>query len=140
MPIRKEFRHFYSGPEWKRTRARILKRAGNRCEICGRPNRRLVLVTLAGEWWDEAEACWRDKRGQPCDPSIKGLARRVRVILQCAHLNHSPGDDSSLAALCGRCHLNFDRGYHADVRKKRKDGDRPLLASLDTVADTEAPI
>ena len=140
MPIRKEFRHFYNGPEWKRTRARILKRAGNRCEICGRPNRRLVLVTLGGEWWDDAEGCWRDKRGQPCDPSIKGLARRVRVILQCAHLNHSPGDDSSLAALCGRCHLNFDRSHHADMRKKRKDRERPLLATLDIVADTEAPI
>src|SRR5437016_2332207 len=89
MPIRKELRHLYTGPEWKRTRAQILKRAGNRCEFCGRPNRKLVLVTLGGEWWDEAAGCWRDKHGQPCEPAIKGLARRVRVILQCAHLNHS---------------------------------------------------
>ena len=50
------------------------------------------------------------------------------MVLQCAHLNHSPGDHSHLAALCGRCHLNFDRSYHADVRKLRKDRDRPLLA------------
>ena len=138
MPIRKEFRHFYDGPEWKRTRTRILKRAGNRCEICGRPNRRLVLVTLAGEWWDQAESCWRDKRGQPCEPAIKGLARRVRVVLQCAHLNHNPADDSNLATLCGRCHLNFDRTYHADVRKQRKDRDRPLLATVTVPLDAES--
>ncbi len=130
MPIRKEFRRFYYGPDWKRTRARVLQRAGNRCEFCGRPNRKLVLVTLTGEWWDETAACWRDKHGQPCQPLIKGLARRVRVILQCAHLNHDPADPSHLAALCGRCHLNFDRGYHADVRKLRKDRQRPLLSEL----------
>lgn len=130
MPIRKEFRHLYRGREWKRTRAHVLKRAGNRCEFCKRPNRRLILVTLDGEWWDEEAGCWRDKQGQACEPVIKGLARRIRVVLQCAHLNHSPGDHSNLAALCGRCHLNFDRGYHADVRKLRKDGERPLLADL----------
>jgi hypothetical protein len=147
MPVRKEFRHLYRGQEWKRTRARLLKRAGNRCEFCGRPNRKLVLVTLGGEWWDEDASCWRrqlscttaavgphsylrDRHGQPCEPVIKGLARRIRVVLQCAHLNHSPGDDSNLAALCGRCHLNFDRSYHADVRKLRKDRSRQLLAAL----------
>ena len=63
MPIRKEFRHLYSGPEWKRTRTRILKRAGYRCEFCGRPNRKLILVTLGGEWWDEGASCWRDAYG-----------------------------------------------------------------------------
>ena len=132
MPIRKEFRHYYDNPQWKRTRLRVLKRAGNRCEICRRPDRRLVLVTLDGEWWDETEHCWRDKSGQPCNPVIKGLARRVRVVLQCAHLNHNPADDSSLAALCGRCHLNFDRDHHAGVRKLRKDRGRPLLAGAET--------
>ena len=132
MPIRKELRQSYAGSEWKRTRARVLKRAGNRCEFCGRPNRKLVLVTLAGDWWDESENCWRDKRGQPCQPAIRGLARRVRVILQCTHLDHDPAHSSHLAALCGRCHLNFDRGYYSDVRKRRKDRDRPLLAGMES--------
>lgn len=139
MPIRKEFRHYYSGMEWKRTRTRVLQRAGNRCEFCGRPNRKLVLVTLSGEWWDEIANCWRDKHGEPCQPAIKGLGRRIRVILQCAHLNHDPGDPSRLAALCGRCHLNFDRGYHADVRKVRKDRRRPLLAELDAATPPQPP-
>ena len=136
MPIRKEFRHLYRGPEWKRARARVLKRAGNRCEFCGRPNRKLVLVTLAGDWWDEAANCWRDQRGQPCQPAIRGLARRVRVVLQCAHLNHDPGDANHLAALCGRCHLNFGRGHYTDARKQRKDRERPLLAALDEAPST----
>jgi hypothetical protein len=130
MPIRKELRHHYAGLEWKRARARILKRAGNRCEFCGRPNRKFVLVILGGQWWDEESGCWRDKDGQPCAPTLKGLGRRIKVILQCAHLNHKPEDHSQLAALCGRCHLNFDREYHGEVRKGRKDGARPLFAEL----------
>ena len=140
MPVRKEFRRYYYGPEWKRTRARVLERAGNRCEICGRPNRKLVLVTLAGEWWDEAAVCWRDRHGQPCRPHITGLARRIRVVLQCAHLNHDPDDPSHLAALCGRCHLNFNRGHHADVRKLRKDRQRPLLAGLGSDPPPTSPL
>lgn len=130
MPVRAEFRRFYRGAEWKRIRARVLERAGNRCEFCGRPNRQLVLVTLAGEWWDEADLCWRDQHGEPCRPRIQGLARRVRVVLQCAHLNHDPAAVAHLAALCGRCHLNFGRGYYAEMRKLRKDRERPLLGSV----------
>lgn len=128
MPIRKELRHLYNTVEWKRTRARILRRSGRRCEFCGRPDRKFVLVTLAGHWWDEESRCWRDARGEACAPTIRGLARRIKVVLQCAHLNHKPDDQSQLAALCGRCHLNFDRGYHAGVRKYRKDNERPLFA------------
>jgi hypothetical protein len=134
MPIRKEFRHLYRGQEWKRTRARVLRRAGHRCEFCGRPDRKLILVTLDGEWWDEGASCWRDSHGQACQPQIKGLGRRIRVVLQCAHLNHRPDDSSQLAALCGRCHLNFDRNHHADVRKLRKDGDRPLLVQAAAIS------
>lgn len=48
MPIRKEFRKFYSGPGWAATRQRILERAENKCEICKKPNRRDVLVTRNG--------------------------------------------------------------------------------------------
>lgn len=42
MPIRKDLRVFY-GPEWQNvTRPRILARAGNRCEHCGKPNHATV--------------------------------------------------------------------------------------------------
>jgi len=127
MPIRKELRHLYTGPEWKQARARVLKRAGNRCEFCGRPNKKFVLVTLAGQWWDESGGCWRDQKANPCHPTLRGLARRVRVVLQCAHLNHNPADHTHLAALCGRCHLAFDQAVHTESRKNRKDQLRPLL-------------
>lgn len=38
MPIRKELRHHYAGPEWQATRERIRERAGDLCEKCGAPN------------------------------------------------------------------------------------------------------
>lgn len=38
MPIRPELRHLYRGPGWQAVRARILARAGNQCERCGKPN------------------------------------------------------------------------------------------------------
>ena len=75
MPIRKEFRHLYSGPEWKRTRLRILKRAGNQCEFCGRPNRKLVLVTLAGEWRQQhRQSCEHSEQRHREAPHAEGLA------------------------------------------------------------------
>lgn len=52
MPIRPEWRHFYRGPHWKAVRARILARAGNRCERCGAPNHKTVLRQFG--WWTPA--------------------------------------------------------------------------------------
>jgi hypothetical protein len=50
----------------------------------------------------------------------------VRIILTVAHLDQNPAnnDESNLAALCQRCHLNHDRPFNmpkikATWRKKR---------------------
>lgn len=57
MPIRPENKHFYQGPEWEEARERILKRAQNKCEFCGKPNGKLVYVTRDGTGrWNEALA------------------------------------------------------------------------------------
>jgi len=55
VPIRAELRKFYKGPGWEAKRAKILKRAGNCCEFCRKPNGKLVYVTRDGTGrWSEA--------------------------------------------------------------------------------------
>ncbi len=42
-----------------------------------------------------------------------------RVVLTVAHLDRNPAHNSfdNLAALCNRCHLNYDRSAHIQKRK-----------------------
>ena len=46
MPLRRDVRHFYRGPVWADTRARILARAENRCECCGKPNGAIIWTVV----------------------------------------------------------------------------------------------
>lgn len=90
MPIKPENRHRYPA-DWKAIRARILERAGHRCE--GSPD------------YPECRAV--NYEPHPVTSS--------RVVLTIAHLNHAPEDcrDENLRAWCQRCHLNFDRKARA---------------------------
>ena len=114
MPIARQYRHFYAGPQWLETRARILERAGYRCEACG-----AAAGALA---WS-----YRQPRRRP-----PAAFRFARIQLGVAHLNHEPGDDraENLAALCRRCHLAHDKGQHKHTRATRKDRGRPLLLAI----------
>ncbi len=151
MPIRPDLRHFYVGPKWAGTRSRILDRAKNKCESCGKPNHRHVWVinlvrgtfTRAGgpQCWspvkgDGARWRWCDLDGAVSKIRLTGrqwnLARRIRVVLTIAHLNHVAGDDrdENLRALCQWCHLHYDRVHHAMTRQARKDAARPILQEI----------
>jgi hypothetical protein len=149
MPIRPELRHLYRGPAWNATRERVLKRAENRCEQCGVPNRKVVM--RAAGWWALADSLestlhmfggskdgrsefqfeWHPPTG--AGPLISGfprlICRYVGIVLTIAHLNHTPGDDrdENLKALCQWCHLNYDKLHHHETRATRKDAARPLL-------------
>ena len=141
MPIRSEFRKFYNCPEWREARKRILKRARNRCEQCGKPNHRKVWVYrgVAGQYWTLVKGSLTQKWRYCGLGGVEGnfklfgsqwaKARRIRVLLNVAHLNHKLGDDrdENLKALCQWCHLNYDKIEHAETRKRRKDAARPLL-------------
>jgi len=140
MPIRPEFRQFY-GREWREvTRPRILARAGNKCEQCGKPNHALV-ETVTSPYWNRmwwrrlgAFAAWRNAFGETTVLEIAGEnsnMHRVRVVLTIAHLDHTPGhdEDANLKALCQWCHLNYDKLHHHETRSTRKDAARPLLVS-----------
>jgi hypothetical protein len=132
MPIRAELRHHY-GKIWRTvTRPRILARAGNKCEQCGKPNRRRLLTCcMPGRmYWSLFATRWRNHHGELMGFRLPpGEYRRVRIVLTVAHLNHVAGDDrdENLKALCQWCHLNYDLGHHHETRAARKDAARPLL-------------
>lgn len=136
MPIRREFRHFYSGAAWTATRARILKRAKNCCEQCGKPNKTAILTGSGGYCYMVWALCtdgpWRDREGKRVRRiQLSFPVRLIVVVLTIAHLNHTPGDDrdENLKALCQWCHLNYDKIHHHETRAARKDAARPLLAA-----------
>jgi hypothetical protein len=155
VPIRADLRVFYRGPEWRATRARILARAGNKCEECGVPNRTTVLRAYG--WWTPAilpatvfmlggtlyghslfELLWKCAGttgiAEVRTGFIRESCRWVHIVLSVAHLNQIPGDDrdENLKALCQWCHLRNDRMTHLRnahiTRATRKDRTRPLLA------------
>jgi hypothetical protein len=77
-------------PKWKLISKLIrFKRAQNKCEWCGADNYQPHPITGS------------------------------RVILTCAHIDRDIKNNrfNNLAALCQRCHLNYDR---ADVLLRRK--------------------
>lgn len=79
---------------WPEIRQRILTRAGNCCE--GSPA------------YPECHA----ENGKP--HPVTGS----KVILTIAHMNHDKGDDeTTLRALCQRCHLKHDIHHHTANRK-----------------------
>lgn len=145
MPIRPDLRHLYSGPAWRAVRERILDRAKNKCEQCGKPNGELVEVVsvhqlICQDAWVRVQF-WRGA-GTPWIGCIDGVAlprwfrrhsfgvtpRSIRVVLTIAHLNHIAGDDrdENLLALCQWCHLNYDQLHHRETRATRKDAARPI--------------
>jgi hypothetical protein len=147
MPIRKELRKFYGRAWLTITRPRILARAGNCCEHCGKPNSQHVYTRTWSTFtehrmeWQPTIAVnigtWcvhsRPRTPRPVVHSLQAIermaARSVRVVLTVAHLNHTPGDDrdDNLAALCQWCHLILDIEHHHKTRAERKDAARPML-------------
>jgi hypothetical protein len=143
VPIRPEFREYYKPPQWPEVRKRILARAKDRCEQCGKPNRKMVQTfsdrnPATGAplmfWAPLDSTAWRDhnRRLWPHLRIIRGAQpHTIRVVLTIAHLNHTPGDDrdDNLKALCQWCHLNYDQLHHKETRMERKDRSRPLLVT-----------
>jgi len=117
MPIRPENRWLYP-IDWEQLSASVrFRRAGARCEHCGRPHLRRVAHLGDGRWWDAEHSCWRSGHGK--ETTIKGgvslaTIRTTKVVLACAHLDHDPGNSTpgNLKALCQRCHIINDAAEH----------------------------
>lgn len=102
-------------PDWADIRQRILKRANNCCEFCGIPNHAII-----------------DRRTrQPC---LIDEDMAIQIVLTVAHLDHDHRNmdvkDERLAALCQRCHLNYDRPRHIAKRKYGRLYDGPQQLRL----------
>jgi hypothetical protein len=134
--------YVYRGPVWAARRARLLERAGHKCERCRKPNGERVETITDLSWpygtamlWRPVDGGWRNHCGAIDRPRLTEKRRRprlIRVVLTMAHLTHDPlrNDDADLAMLCQWCHLNFDKVHHAETRALRKDAARPLLADV----------
>lgn len=123
MPIRREHRFFYP-IDWPQLSAVIrFRRAGGRCEACGRPHGQLIVCLDDGAWYDAEAGAWRSGRGRPLrrSPGLAALsgARLTLPILAACHREHdtSLNGDRDLAAWCQRCHLMHDRPEH--LRRRR---------------------
>jgi hypothetical protein len=109
---------------------RILARAGDACEKCGLPNGERVTsvaLRLSEEGKTKVRRFWlRDEsdltRMEPF--IVRGSAKRVRVILTVAHLDHDEENagvaDERLRAWCQHCHLTYD----AEEKRRRMSGHR----------------
>jgi hypothetical protein len=89
--------------DWTEISKRIrFERAGNRCEWCGAEN-------------------------YQAHPETGSKVILTVAHLGAAHPDGTPGDktdkmdvrEENLAALCQRCHLNYDRDEHAASRRER---------------------
>lgn len=99
MPILPENKARYPA-DWKKISARIrFERAQNKCEFCGAENYQPHPITGS------------------------------KVVLTVAHLDHMPENcnDANLAALCQKCHNNYDRQHRNETRRNSKNKHQPPL-------------
>lgn len=119
---------------WKsEIRPMILKRAKNKCEICGLPNYEIisrgvtenkvdVYQLVAGDIYLALNSdLIYDCDSEPNEEIEFKMA--IKIILTIAHLNHNINDNraDNLKAMCQRCHLRYDAKHHAETRKKHKN-------------------
>lgn len=105
-------------PNWKEISLRIREREGHRCKWCGIPNHSIVHRAILDKFMWISHEEWLTL--PPDDAALYGKASKI--FLTVAHLNHTPADcrDENLAALCNRCHLNYDAKFHAQNAKKTR--------------------
>jgi len=112
--------------DWKETRARILERANNRCEVCGLENGDTVRSVIGTDGFRQ----WLPMHYKlHIDNDIWDKGKDVKVVLTVAHLDHDEENeevaDDRLRAMCQLDHLRYDALEKARRRReKRGDGKR----------------
>jgi len=116
----------YYPPNWSEIRTRILKRARNKCEICGVNNYDIInksdRTIVSFQQLDMVSSkCKYGGYSYSQSLKIHGL---TKIILTIAHLDHDKHNhevrDDRLQALCQRCHLNLDMKQHVSNRINNK--------------------
>jgi hypothetical protein len=105
-------------PNWKSEIVpRILKRAGNKCEVCGLENKSTVYSLKIYMRCPETgrygyRSIWTPNKQDADRHKHLGELKQAKVILTIAHLDHDEENhqvkDERLSALCQYCHLNYD--------------------------------
>lgn len=145
MPIRPENRRRYPR-DWQQIRARILERAGHRCEWCGVPNYAAGYRDATGRFRPTAgnqahdaagagELSYRDAaelvrhNNEWCDGFGPNGERGIVIVLTIAHLDHTleSDDPERLRALCQRCHLTYDAKQHTQTARATREQKRGQL-------------
>ena len=100
-------------PNWNEIRARVLERAGHRCEECDVANhldgarggdgvfRELTAENVMHEWWN----------GKRIFRIVLTIAHTCSCKPKCGHEHH-------VKALCQRCHLRLDLPHHIQKRRQ----------------------
>ena len=104
---------------WKtEIRPAILARENNRCKFCGLENYAVGYRDELG--WHEIE-CSMQGDCDAEDAEESGY-RVIKIILTIAHLDHNVNnnDYSNLAALCQKCHNNYDIKQRVHNRSTKK--------------------
>ncbi len=136
-------------PNWKsEIRPRIMARAKNKCEWCHAENGVEGVRYPDGRFEPFIVAFPDvDPHGTYFDRDFweVGGARIITIVLTVAHLDHDKENwdvkDDRLAALCQRCHLNYDRPHHLEVQKANRDRKKgPFLADDFLQTQVKTPV
>jgi len=110
--------------DWKEIRARILKRADDKCEICGVNNYEIGYRDKRGRFFTSKEVWYigESMRSHVRDELFDFPLKSIKIILTVAHLKHGHyEDDADLLCCCQSCHLKIDLQYKLKKRKIEKD-------------------
>lgn len=144
MPIKAENLARYP-KDWPQIRARIQRRADNKCEQCGVRN-----YALGGRAWGAfhkalpvGEKLLRLEWPEPgtwwwCEGVPEQRLRIIRIVCTTAHLDHTPENcrEDNLRFWCQSCHLAYDRDHHRQTAyATRREG----LAVSDLFRDADQP-
>lgn len=136
MPIRSERMVLYPGgsirsPEWSEIRARIQRRADNRCEGCGVRNHALggrldgVFYPAQPTGTDGVRVTWpRPGDDAWCGEGMPTRLRVIRIVCTVAHVDgdETNNDDANLRFWCQQCHNRHDakaRARNAAARRRK---------------------
>ena len=96
----------------------ILKRANNKCEVCGLKNKQVIyscpIKSMNGKGRYNIYNIWITSKGDliRLKPLLYGEYKKVRVVLTIAHLDHDEHNNQiqydRLKAMCQKCHLAYD--------------------------------
>lgn len=116
---------------WKEISLAIRERAGWRCEWCGVENGAIGARDRFGVWCNEDSI--HHLNSDDGYFLFGEIPKMIRVVLTVAHLGvplsgGEPGDKhdkmdcrpENLAALCNKCHLDYDRDEHVENARKTR--------------------